>query len=98
MDYEIAVGYKFYETIDTKVNISDGTGDFGIAYQYDSTDGFLRNNDADISSISGRIGCRLPSDGFISANKIRNVAVKNTSEPGKRFSPAHTLTYYQFLD
>jgi iron complex outermembrane receptor protein len=66
---DIAASYKSYETIDTKVNINGGTGnfDFGLAWQDYSTDGYLRNNDADISSISGRFGYRLPSDGFISA-------------------------------
>ncbi|MEA1968392.1 MAG: TonB-dependent receptor plug domain-containing protein [Thermodesulfobacteriota bacterium] len=63
----LATSFKSYETMDTKLNINGGKDnlDIGFALQDYSTDGYLRNNDADIWSVSGRFGYVLPSNGYI---------------------------------
>ncbi len=62
-----ATSFKSYETMDTKLNINGGKDnlDIGFALQNYSTDGYLRNNDTDIWSASGRFGYVLPSNGYI---------------------------------
>ncbi|MCK5163311.1 MAG: TonB-dependent receptor [Desulfobacula sp.] len=80
----VAASYASYNTVDTKINLGGGAKnfDFGLAFQNYSTDGYLRNNHADIKSLSGRFGYVLPSGGHISvmgsfARKDTGWIVKN---------------------
>ena len=38
---------------------------FGVSYERYQTDGYLRNNEAEIDTVTARLGYRLPSEGYI---------------------------------
>jgi iron complex outermembrane receptor protein len=55
---------------------------YGLSYRDYSTDGYLRNNAADIETIAGRIGLLLPTDGYVRlsgshTDKLREAPVIN---------------------
>jgi iron complex outermembrane receptor protein len=68
---------------------------YGLSYRDYSTDGYLRNNAADIETIAGRIGLLLPTDGYVRisgsyTDKLREVPVKN--DPARAdFDPGYPV-------
>jgi len=67
-DLKVMTSYRSYNTRNHRVNIDGGVDSFiyGFSYENYHTNGYLRNNKADIETISGRFGYILPSDGYIS--------------------------------
>jgi outer membrane cobalamin receptor len=67
-DVKVMTSYRSYNTETHRVNMDGGVDSFiyGFSYEKYHTDGYLRNNEADTETISGRFGYILPSDGSIS--------------------------------
>jgi outer membrane cobalamin receptor len=67
-DFRAATSYGSYNTQNHSINVDGGAGSFvyGLSYQYYRTDGYLRNNRAEINNYFTRFGYILPSDGYIS--------------------------------
>ncbi len=80
-DFKVATSYRSYNTQNHSINIDGGVSsfDYGLSYQKYHTDGYLRNTDADIDTVSGRFGYILPSDGYISF--MASYADKETGQP-----------------
>ena len=68
-DFEgsMSFSYKSYNTQSQTLSLQGGVDRFnmGVSFERYLTDGYLRNNAAEIESVAGRIGYNLPSDGFI---------------------------------
>ncbi|MCK4618315.1 MAG: TonB-dependent receptor [Desulfobacterales bacterium] len=87
-DFKVATSYRSYNTQTHNVNVDGGVGSFiyGFGFQNYHTDGYLRHNETDIDTFSGRLGYILPSDGYISlsasyTDQDREQVVKN--DPSK---------------
>jgi iron complex outermembrane receptor protein len=81
---ELSTSYGTYDTRNHFARVDGGYEalNYGLSYRDYSTDGYLRNNAADIDTIAGRIGLLLPSDGFVRlsgshTDKLREVPVIN---------------------
>ena len=86
-DFRAAMSYRSYNTQNHSVNADGGAGPFvyGLSYQYNHTNGYLRNNRTEIDNYFARLGYILPSDGYISfdaayTDKDRELTVKNAPE------------------
>ena len=66
-DVKLSTSYKNYNTQNHTVSVNGGVDSlfYGLSYQYYHTDGYLRNNEADISNYVAKLGYILPSDGYI---------------------------------
>ena len=68
-DFEgsVSISYKSYNTQSQTASIQGGVDrlTLGVSAERYRTDGYLRNNAAEIESLSGRLGYRLASNGFI---------------------------------
>lgn len=97
-DVKISTSYRSYNTQNHSINVEGGirSFDYGLSYQDYHTDGYLRNKDADIDTVSGRFGYILPSDGYISLsasyqNASRGSTVKN--DPNNNdYDPDYPIT------
>jgi len=80
-DLKMATSYGSYNTQNHSINIEGGVSsfDYGLSYQKYHTNGYLRNNDANIDTIAGRFGYILPSDGYISF--MASYSDKETGQP-----------------
>jgi iron complex outermembrane receptor protein len=83
-DFKVATSYRSYNTQNHNVNVDGGVGSFiyGFGFQNYHTDGYLRHNETDIDTFTGRLGYILPSDGYISlagsyTDQDRDQVVKN---------------------
>ncbi len=83
-DVNVTTSYRSYNTQNYNINLQGGVNSFiyDVGYQKYLTDGYLRNNEADIDTIFGRIGYILPSDGHITLSASftdadREIAVNN---------------------
>ncbi len=83
-DFRAATSYRSYNTQNHSINVDGGAGSFvyGLSYQYYHTNGYLRNNRAEIDNYFGRLGYILPSDGYISldvtyTDQDKEATVKN---------------------
>jgi outer membrane receptor protein involved in Fe transport len=63
----LSTSYASYETQHHNMTVRGGVDSliYDLAYDKYHTDGYLRNNEADIDTWYGRLGCLLPSDGFL---------------------------------
>ena len=64
---DVSVSLRTYNTQGQVADLQGGFDRFnvGVSYERYRTDGYLRNNEAEIDSVSARLGYRLPSDGYI---------------------------------
>lgn len=83
-DVNVTTSYRSYNTQNHNINLQGGVHSFiyEVGYQKYLTDGYLRNNEADIDTVFGRIGYILPSDGHITLSASftdadREIAVNN---------------------
>lgn len=83
-DVNVTTSYQSYNTQNHNINLQGGVNSFiyDVGYQKYLTDGYLRNNEADIDTVFGRIGYILPSDGYITLSASftdadREIAVNN---------------------
>ena len=83
-DAKLMTSYGTYDTRNHLARVDGGYEalNYGLSYRDYSTDGYLRNNAADIDTIAGRVGLLLPSDGFVRlsgshTDKLREIPVKN---------------------
>ena len=83
-DVNVTTSYRSYNTQNHNINLQGGVHSFiyDVGYQKYLTDGYLRNNEADIDTVFGRIGYILPSDGHITLSASftdadREIAVNN---------------------
>jgi outer membrane receptor protein involved in Fe transport len=63
----VSTSYASYETQHHNMTVSGGVDSviYDVAFDKYHTDGYLRNNEADIDTWYGRLGYILPSDGFV---------------------------------
>ncbi|MFP4227100.1 MAG: TonB-dependent receptor, partial [Desulfobacterales bacterium] len=66
--FNTTASYASLDTYDTSLNMSGGGGnlDYVVGVKEYHTDGYLRNSDYDLSTISGRVAWLLPNDGYMS--------------------------------
>lgn len=66
-DITVSSSYGSYNTQNHNLSLQGGLGEwtYDIGYQKYLTDGYLRNNKADIDNLIGRIGYILPNEGYI---------------------------------
>jgi outer membrane cobalamin receptor len=69
-DCRVTTSYGSYNTQNHSISVDGGVESFvyGLSYQYYRTDGYLRNNSAEIDNYFARLGYILPSDGYIGFN------------------------------
>ena len=96
-DFKMATSYRSYNTQNHNVNMDGGVGSFiyGFGFQNYHTDGYLRHNETDIDTFSGRLGYILPSDGYISlsashTDQNRENPVKN-DPAGSDYDPDYPV-------
>ena len=82
--YKVTTSYASLNTTDHKVSMAGGGGamDYVVGIQQYHTDGYLKNADYDLSTVSARIAWLLPSDGYISllgsySDKAKGIACEN---------------------
>jgi outer membrane receptor protein involved in Fe transport len=92
-DINISTSYKSYDTQNHSLSIQGSVESFtyDLGYQKYSTDGYLRNTDADIDTVFGRLGYVFPSGGHIAlstsySDADRGIVVVN--------DPANPLSNY----
>ena len=103
-DFRVATSYRSYNTQNHSVNVDGGVESviYGLGFQNYHTDGYLRHNETDINTFSGRLGCILPDDGYISLNVTytdrdqERVAKNDPSLPDYKSHYPHTLKAYQY--
>jgi outer membrane cobalamin receptor len=83
-DVNIKTSYQSYNTQNHSAGVEGGGGGlvYGLCAEGYHTDGYLRHNETDIRTYSGRLGYILPSDGYISlstsfTDQDREMAVDN---------------------
>ena len=83
-DVDLQSSYGSYDTRNHLARADGGYNalNYGLSYRDYSTNGYLRNNAADVRTISGRLGCLLPAGGYVRlsgshTDKLREVPVKN---------------------
>ena len=101
-DFRMATSYRSYNTQNHNVNMNGGVGSFiyGLGFQNYHTDGYLKHNETDIDTFSGRMGYILPSDGYISlsasyTDQEREQTVRNDPAEGDDYDsdyPVFTAT------
>lgn len=66
-DISVSTSYGSYNTQNHNLSLRGGCGNFtyDMGYQRYLTDGYLRNNKADIDNIFGRVGYLLSNNGYI---------------------------------
>jgi outer membrane receptor protein involved in Fe transport len=66
----ISTSYKSYDTQNHNLHVQGSLQSFtyDLGYQKYATDGYLRNNDADIDTVFGRFGYVLPSGGHVAVS------------------------------
>ncbi len=81
---ELSTSYGTYDTRNHFARVDGGYEalNYGLSYRDYSTDGYLRNNAADIETIAGRLGLLLPTEGYVRlsgshTDKLREIPVKN---------------------
>jgi len=80
-DFKVTTSYRSYNTQNHSINVEGGINwfDYGLSYQKYRTNGYLRNTESDIDTVSGRLGFILPSDGYISLSA--SYTDKETGQP-----------------
>ena len=88
VDYKVSTSYGSLNTTDNKVTVAGGGGamDYVVGIRQYHTDGYLKNADYDLSTVSARIAWLLPSDGHISllgsySDKAEGIACENDNGP-----------------
>lgn len=88
--FNVNTSYASLDTYDTSVTMSGGGGnmDYVLGVKEYHTDGYLKNTDYDLSTISGRMAWLLPNDGFMSilgtySDKAEGIACEN--DPAGKF-------------
>ncbi len=105
-DVSVTTSFKSYNTQNHSAYVRGGMGDFiyDAGYQKYSTDGYLRNAEADIDTFFGRIGYILPSGGYITltashTDATKEIPVKNDLSTGDYdggFPNVTTSSYYEW--
>ncbi|ACN17803.1 outer membrane receptor protein [Desulforapulum autotrophicum HRM2] len=67
LEGSISTSFRSYGTQSQKVDLNGGKGGLNLGFSYEKyhTDGYLRNNEADMATVTGRLGYKLPSGGYI---------------------------------
>ena len=92
-DVSVSTSYGAYDTQQHNLSLRGGSGNltYDLGYQKYFTNGYLRNNEADIDNFFGRFGYLLPNNGYIAlttsyAHIDREVPVKNDrDDPGSDY-------------
>ena len=99
-DFTVSASYGDYGTQNHSFSARGGAGDvtYDIGYQKYATDGYLRNHEADIDTVFGRIGYILPNDGYLTfqasyteADRQRPV-VNDPDDPASDYDPDFPVT------
>ena len=66
--FKASTSYASFDTYDSSVTMSGGGGnmDYVLGVKEYHTDGYLKNNEYDLSTVSGRMAWLLPNDGYMS--------------------------------
>lgn len=94
-DIHVSASYGTYNTQNHSVSVKGSAGPFtyDAGYQKYATDGYLRNNEADIDTLFGRFGYVFPNNGFVAvsasyADADRQIPVKNDpDDPESGYDP-----------
>ena len=67
LDGTVSASYRSYNTNNQMIEASGGVKKINMGFSYERyhTDGYLRNNSADIDTLTGRVSGKLPSGGYI---------------------------------
>ena len=67
LEGSISTSLRSYNTQSQRVDLNGGKGAVNLGFSYEKyhTDGYLRNNEADMDTVTGRLGYKLPSGGYI---------------------------------
>ncbi len=83
-DISLSTSYRSYNTQKQNLTLEGGVDNFtyDVAYQKNSSDGYLRNHEADIDTFFTRFGYLLPDDGVVTVSGSytwadRTIPVKN---------------------
>ncbi len=69
-DVSLTTSYRSYDTQNHNVTVEGSVKNvtYDIAYQKNSTDGYMRSQESDIDTVFGRLGYLLPADGFVTVS------------------------------
>ncbi len=83
-DVSVSTSYASYETLNENIYAQGGVNalTYDVGYQKYATNGFLRNSEADIDTVFGRLGFVLPTGGHLAfsasySDSDRNIPVIN---------------------
>ena len=96
-ELNLAGSYRSYNTQNHNADLHGSVGKFtyDAGYQYYHTDGYLRNNQADINTFFGRLGTITPSQGYLTLNGSyvdadRQIPVANDpDDPASNYSGSY---------
>ena len=96
-DLKLSGSYKSYNTQNYNAQVRGSAGQvaYDLGYQYYGTDGYLRNSEAEINTVVGRLGYVIPSGGHLAltgtySDNRRNTPVNNDpADPGTGFDDAY---------
>ena len=91
----VSTSYASYDTQHHNMTVRGGVDAFNYDLAFDKyyTDGFLRNNEADIDTWFGRLGYTLPSDGFITVSASYSDADRQVPVNNDPTSPTYDPDY-----
>ncbi|MFP3979938.1 MAG: TonB-dependent receptor [Desulfobacterales bacterium] len=98
-DLSFLTSYGDYGTQNHSMSASGGAGDvtYDFGYQKYATDGYLRNHEADIDTVFGRLGYLLPNKGYVTlqasysdADRQRPV-VNDPDDPASDYDPDYPV-------
>ena len=98
-DLAFSASYGDYGTQNHSLSASGGAGNaiYDLGYQKYATDGYLRNHEADIDTVFGRLGYILPNNGYVTfqasytdADRQRPV-VNDPDDPASDYDPDYPV-------
>lgn len=98
-DLSFLTSYGDYGTQNHSLSASGGAGNaiYDLGYQKYATDGYLRNHEADIDTVFGRLGYLLPNNGYVTfqasytdADRQRPV-VNDPDDPESDYDPDYPV-------
>lgn len=99
-DFAVSASYGDYGTQNHSLSARGGAGvvTYDIGYQKYATDGYLRNHEAEIDTVFGRVGYIFPNDGYLTfqasyteADRQRPVA-NDPDDPASDYDPDFPVT------
>jgi iron complex outermembrane receptor protein len=79
-DMTLTTSYSSFNTLNSNLSMQGSAGflTYDVGYQKNSTDGYLRQSEADIQTIFTRLGLLLPMDGHVTVSGSYSTADRET--------------------